>query len=193
MKNKDIFIYTCLGLVLIFSFFIISYKKGNNSGKVKEQNKENKKNIKVSESQETKLNYKIDSLIYIQKNKDKEIKVLEERYKKGKERIKYITVDRIQKYTDTLCKQDLYKLNNQLNICDTMITLYESQLVNNSYILKNKDSIIIEKQKQIQYIKNIKPIKKPFGIGAIAGYGSDFTNGLKPFIGIGLSYNIISL
>lgn len=176
-------------LILLLFVGISIYNKGRRNVK----NHETKKEIKKSEKQE---NIFKDSLKILKqenaqlKKKSEKVKI---EYVKGKERIQYITKERIIKYTDSICKKDVLDLKDLLSNSDSLIELQNKQIKNQTLQLITSEAIIKEKDQQINHYKNQKPKIKPLGIGIVGGYGTDLKNGLAPFVGAGISYNLIRL
>lgn len=187
MKTKENLIIFSGIFVMIFAIGFIAYS----SGKRSQLSKQTKIELKLSEKVVKNYKKKYDSIQvkYLKLEKQKQtVKIV---YLKGKEDVKYITHERIRAYKDTLCKKDVIVLKDQLSLSDSLISIQERQLID---VLNQKElaqQIIEEKDNQINLYKNNKPKIKPFGIGIIGGAGSDFENGLKPFVGLGVSYNLI--
>lgn len=189
MYNYNSYRYLLFLLSLLVGLVLgLSFKRcaGRNS-----EVKEVKKEIKSSETIEKNYKKSLDSLRLEYFKLEKQKQQVKTVYLQGKERIKYITKERIERYTDTVCKEDVISLKNHISTSDSLIAVQEVQLSNNSQQLNIKDKIIKEKDNRIYLYQNRKQRIKPFGIGIIGGYGTDFQNGLKPFIGLGISYNLI--
>lgn len=187
IKNKTvawILIMCLIGLLLYLNIF--------SSGKKAEQRTWTKTEIRQSEKQVKTYKKEFDSLILEYAKLEKVKQEVKPIYLKGKETVKYITPERIEQYIDTLCRDDVITLKEQLDISDSLINLQEKQIDTKNLQLITAGNIIIEKDNQINLYKNKKTKPKPLGIGVIGGYGADF-QGLKPFIGIGISYNLIRL
>jgi chromosome segregation ATPase len=185
MKNN--FITLCGIAILIFSIALIAFQSGKNS--IKHQ--QAKSEIRTSERLVKTYQKEYDSIqaAYSQLEKQKQkVKII---YLQGKEAIKYITQERIERYTDTICKEDVLKLKNQISVSDSLISFQDQQMVNNQNQLSTAENMLQEKDKQIELFKNQKNKLKPLGIGICSGYGTDFKNGLTPFVGVGVSYNLI--
>lgn len=122
--------------------------------------------------------------------KKQEVKTI---YLEGKKTIRYIDKERIELYEDSLCKKDVLTLQNQLSYSDSLLILQDEQLTS----LQDQNlislSITREKDKQLDLLKSKKAKNKPLGIGITGGYGTNFQNGFSPFLGIGISYNLIQL
>lgn len=188
IKNKTvawIFIVCLVVLLLYHNIFSL--------GKKTEQRTQIKTEIKKSEKAEKTYKKEFDSLSLEYAKLEKVIQEVKPIYLKSKETIKYITSQRIEQYIDTLCRDDVIVLKKQLGISDSLINIQEKQIDNKNLQLIKAGNIIIQKDKQITLYKKQKPKIKPLGIGIIGGYGLDFQNGAKPFIGIGISYNLIRL
>ena len=62
-------------------------------------------------------------------------------------------------------------------------------------MLSKKDTIISYKDRQIQILKDKKPVTKKFGIGVSFGYGIKVENNrisATPYVGVGVNYNIFN-
>ena len=73
-------------------------------------------------------------------------------------------------------KEIVDNLKEQLENCDEIVQLKDTIIYKERIVIEYKDKII-----------ETKPKPKPFGIGVNAGYG---ING-EPYIGVGVSYNLI--
>lgn len=187
MKTKENLIIFSGIFVLLFAVGFIAYS----SGKRSQLSKQTK--IELKSSEKVVKNYKkmYDSLQNEYLILEKQKQTVKTVYLKGKEDVKYITQERIKAYEDTLCKKDVITLKDQLSISDSLISIQERQLIDVLTQKELKEQIIEEKDNQINLYKNKKSKIKPFGIGIIGGAGTDFENGLKPFLGLGVSYNFI--
>ena len=138
---------------------------------------------------------------------------IQKRYKDTKEVIKYVKT--IEKRIDTLYldrkvieKEIVYKykyrdkLKEELkkivipDTCTEIVRNYEHQLANCDSIVALKDKIIVKTDSVIIYKdkiidKLVVPKKKPFGIGVQVGATTTDFKEVKPYIGIGISYNLI--
>lgn len=138
---------------------------------------------------------------------------IQKRYKDPKEIIKYVKT--IEKRIDTLYldrklieKEIVYKykyrdkLKEELknivipDTCTEIVRNYEQQLANCDSIVALKDKIIVKTDSVIIYKdkiidKLVVPKPKPFGIGVQAGATTTDFKEVKPYIGIGISYNLI--
>lgn len=137
---------------------------------------------------------------------------IQKKYKDTKEVIKYVKT--IEKHIDTLYverkvieKQIVYKekyrdkLKEELkkivipDTCTEIVRNYEQQLANCDSIVALKDKIIVKTDSVIVYKDKIIdrlviPKPKPFGVGIQVGATTDFKE-VKPYIGLGVSYNLI--
>lgn len=137
---------------------------------------------------------------------------IQKRYKDTKEVIKYVKT--IEKHIDTLYldrkvieKEIVYKykyrdkLKEELkkivipDTCKEIVRNYEHQLANCDSIVALKDKIITKTDSVIVYKdkiidKLVMPKKKPFGVGLQVGITTD-TKEVKPYVGVGVSYNLI--
>lgn len=104
----------------------------------------------------------VESIKYVIKEKKEEREILKEK----ELAIKY----------DSICNEIVDNLKLQLENCDETIVYQD-------IVIEKLDTIILYKDKII----NVKPKPKPFGVGAQVGYGIDG----KPYVGIGVSYNLI--
>ena len=122
-----------------------------------------------------------ERIVYKDKVKiEKDIKVVEELIKgKEKEVIKYVDrVKYLKDNTPTYPKE-----------CDTIVRYKDSIINYQDTIIQYKDSIIIEKDTIIQFkdkLLELPKTRKRFGLGINSGYGIDN----RPYIGIGVSYNL---
>ena len=138
---------------------------------------------------------------------------IQKKYFDTKEVIKYVKT--IEKHVDTLYverkviekeivykEKYLYKLKEELkkivipDTCAEIVRNYEQQLANcdSIVLLKDRiivktDSIVVFKDKIID--KLVIPKPKPFGIGLQLGATTTDFKEVKPYIGIGISYNLI--
>ena len=195
-SNNKTWIIVCiiLGVAMIGVYLF-----GRYNGIKTEQNNNIDKEIKPLVIKEKITQKQIDSIYSIVnkdqnvKNdfKDKEIEIIKQ--------IEYIT---LTKPKDTACNQlydDATKkislLNNRIDIKDSIENI-SNLIIDNQYsIISRKDSLISYKDKQIQLIKNKKPIPKKIGIGLHVGYGMSVTESrveLRPYVGIGVSYNVFT-
>lgn len=84
-------------------------------------------------------------------------------------------------YPKEQCKGIVDNLKEQLANCDSIVALKDK-------IIVKTDSVIIYKDKIID--KLVVPKPKPFGIGIQVGATTDLKE-VKPYIGLGVSYNLI--
>ncbi len=186
--NKNIILVSFL-LAFCFIIALTSYLVGKRST----NNNDLKTDIKTSEKQVKTYKKELDSLQTGYSRLEKKKQEVKTVYIQGKEKIRYITQERIEKYQDSLCKEDVLTLKDQLTQADSLILFQDKQLISANEQIKISNNLITEKDYQINTLKSVKPKTKPLGIGIIGGYGTDFQNGLTPFIGIGINYNLIRL
>lgn len=118
---------------------------------------------------------RIDTMYLERKVIEKEI-VYKEKYRdKLKEELKKTVIP------DT-CKEIVRNYKQQLANCDSIGALKDK-------IIAKTDSVIIYKDKIID--KLVIPKKKPFGVGFQAGVTTTDFKEVKPYVGIGISYNLI--
>ena len=84
-------------------------------------------------------------------------------------------------YPKEQCKEIVDNLKEQLANCDSIVLLKDK-------IIVKTDSIVVFKDKIID--KLVVPKPKPFGIGIQVGATTDLKE-VKPYIGVGVSYNLI--
>lgn len=138
---------------------------------------------------------------------------IQKRHKDTKEVIKYVKT--IEKRIDTIYldrkvieKEIVYKekyrdeLKEELkniiipDTCTEIVRNYEHQLANCDSIVALKDKIIVKTDSVIVYKdkiidKLVVPKHKPFGIGIQVGATTTDFKEVKPYVGIGISYNLI--
>ncbi|MGM5630273.1 hypothetical protein O2K51_05165 [Apibacter raozihei] len=176
-------------LIIIFSVGLYAYQSGKNSVKTKQVQSE----IKVSKTKVKTYQKEYDSLQKVYAVLEKQKQKVKTFYIQGKEKIRHITIERTENYTDSLCKKDVHQLKNHITFSDSLIFLQNKQKVNTLNQLTNSENIRREQDQQIELYKKRKNTLKPFGIGIIAGYGTNFQQGLSSFLGIGISYNFIQI
>lgn len=121
----------------------------------------------------------------VSKEIEQRLKIQSETIEKLKKEIKKAKGKTIE--VPTICEPIVKFKDSIINKQDTLI-IYQDSLI------KGKDSIIYLDRKVIEYqdkIINIAPKPKRWGIGLQGGYGAN-KDGLSPFIGVGVSYDIIS-
>ena len=118
---------------------------------------------------------RIDTLYLDRKIIEKEI-VYKEKY-----RYKLKDEEKLIKY-DTICNEIVDNLKEQLANCDSIVLLKDK-------IIVKTDSIVVFKDKIID--KLVIPKPKPFGVGVQVGATTTDFKEVKPYIGIGISYNLI--
>lgn len=162
MNKSKIGNYLLIIALMLFSAFI-----GSEIQKRYKDTKEVVKYVKTIEK-------RIDTLYLERKVIEKEI-VYKEKYRdKLKEEEKLIIYD-------TICNEIVDNLKLQLSNCDSIVALKDK-------IITKTDSVIIYKDKIID--KLVVPKPKPFGVGLQVGATTDLKE-VKPYIGIGISYNLI--
>lgn len=107
----------------------------------------------------------VESIKYVIKEKKEEREILKEK----ELAIKY----------DSICDEIVDNLKLQLKNCDETI-VYQDR------VIEKLDTVILYKDKII----DVKPKPKPFGIGMQVGATTDLKE-VKPYIGVGVSYNLI--
>jgi hypothetical protein len=220
MKNKNT-IEKIILVCLILGCSVILGVSAYNAGKRSEQRKETNTEIKDSKKQvktyqdslktlrkENSIFKKTDEKLKLELVQLKEKNnILDKEYTKLKEKNKSVSNDRINQYTDDDCKEDVLSLKNQIDVADSLLAVKNDHITKSDFLIANKDrqlfnftkqleitdKIIQEKDRQIELYKKRKPPSRPLGIGIIGGYGTDFTNGVKPFIGAGISWSLIRL
>lgn len=157
-----------IGLIAALMLLIISGFIGYQYGKTQVKTTIVEKKIKITQKQ-------IDSLKATLKPIEKEIvKYKEKRAELQKKEIE-IT------YPKEECKEIVENLKQQLSNCDS-VTAYQDKII---YV----DREIIKNQDMIIDLKEI-PKQKRFGVGIQVGYGITDKQ-LSPYIGVGISYNIL--
>ena len=195
MNNKNYIIYgiTLLLLIILIGFV---YFTGRNNGIKSQKNADIKTELKTLIVKEKITQKQIDSIKALQPRIQQEKKDFKKQETIIKEKIVRIP---LEKPKDTVCN-DLYNqatakinlLNNQISIKDSIEDRSNKIIGNQSIIIDKQETIIKSKDKQIELISNKKPISKRFGLGLNIGYGFSVSKDkveLKPYVGIGLSYN----
>lgn len=116
----------------------------------------------------------VDTLYLERKVIEKQIVYKEKHRDKLKEEEKLINYD-------TICNEIVDNLKEQLANCDSIVDLKDK-------IIYKTDSVVIYKDKIIDRL--VVPKKKPFGVGIQVGATTDLKE-VKPYIGVGVSYNLI--
>lgn len=163
--NKNNKIWQVLGIIALACFF---YFLGTYFTKKKVIYQERIKVVKTLEKEV--------------KKEDKQIKEVEKKvtdYKK--ERKKLQDKEKEIVYPKEQCEEIVANLKKQLENCDTIVKLKDTIIYKERLKIEYKDRIID---------KLVIPKPKPFGIGVQVGVTSDFKE-VKPYIGIGVSYNLI--
>lgn len=150
---------------------IIGYLIGTFNTKTSVSIKDDKKVVKSLEK-------RIDT-VYVEV-----VKLEETIVEKVIEREKLIEVEKDIIYDEEECTEIVENLKEQIQIADEVIDLKNE-------LLMKKDTIIIHQEKIIE-IKEFKTKPKRIGIGAQVGYGFDGKD-IKPYIGVGISINIINI
>lgn len=129
---------------------------------------------KIIERQIKLTTKQIDSLKSTLKPLTKEVVVYKEKYAKIKEK------DRTINYDTIVCKEIVENLKEQIKTCDSIVK-------NQDKIIVIKDSIQIKYEKIIEF-KDVLIDKKQkkFGIGIQSGLDHKG----KPYLGVGISYNL---
>lgn len=154
-------------LLLIIALMLFCAFIGSEIQKRYKDTKEVVKYVKTIEK-------RIDTLYLERKVIEKEIVYKEKHRDKLKEELKKSVIP------DT-CKEIVRNYEHQLANCDSIVLLKDR-------IIVKTDSIVVFKDKIIDRLVIPKP--KPFGIGVQVGVTSDLKE-VKPYIGIGVSYNLI--
>lgn len=163
MKNKNLL--TAIAVLVLSVVVAFSFY---NYGKSQVKTNIVYKEVKASKKQ-------IDSLKATLKPNEKKVVEYKQRKEKAKSEEKSIT------YNKEECKEIVENLKQQIADCDTVVK-YQDKIV-----FVDKEII---KEQEILIDKLVVPKKRPWGIGVQGGYG---TNGkdLQPYIGVGISYNLI--
>lgn len=152
-------------IVLILIVLLVIGLSAFYYGKSKAEHSVEYKEIKYTQKQ-------IDSIKATVKPIEKEVVKWLEKREELKEKEKEIV------YPEEDCKEIVDNLKEQLENCDTVVQLKDTIIYKERLVIEYKDKIIK---------KMVLPKQKPFGIGVNAGYG---ING-KPYVGVGVSYNIL--
>ncbi|WP_128330267.1 hypothetical protein [Apibacter sp. HY039] len=186
--KSNICIWTGI-LILVFSVGTIAFRSGKNSVETKQVQSE----IKISKTKVKTYQKEYDSLQKVYTVLEKQKQMVKTIYIQGKQNIRYITKERTDNYTDSLCKKDVHQLKNHITFSDSLLLLQNTQNVNTLNQLTISENMRREKDQQIELYKKRKNTFKPLGIGIIAGYGTNFQQGLSSFLGIGISYTFIRI
>ncbi len=138
---------------------------------IQKRYKDTKEVIKYVKTKEK----RIDTLYLDRKIIEKEIVYKEKNRDKLKEELKKTVIP------DT-CKEIVLNYERQLANCDSIVLLKDR-------IIVKTDSIVVFKDKIIDNLVIPKP--KPFGVGVQVGATTTDFKEVKPYIGIGISYNLI--
>lgn len=194
-KNKTFIIVIGILFLIIVAAYFGGRRQGINSEKNKTLDKEFKTitiKTKLTEKQIDSIKATVNVLTKEKetlKQKDTEIK---------KEADKIV----IEKPKDEVCN-DLYEksvskiglLENRISVKDSIEKKSNNIITNQSIMLSKKDTIISYKDRQIQILKDKKPVTKKFGIGVSFGYGIKVENNrisATPYVGVGINYNIFN-
>lgn len=195
-SNNKTWIIIC---VILGAIMIAIYLFGRYNGIRTEQNNNIEKEIKPLVIKEKITQKQIDSLYSIlDKNQD----VKDDFKEKEIEIIKQIEYIPLEKPKDTVCNELYKNASNKISLLNDRIVIKDSiesrsnKIIENQYsIISRKDSIIGYKDKQINLIKNKKPIPKKIGIGLHVGYGMSVSENrveVRPYVGVGISYNVFT-
>jgi hypothetical protein len=122
----------------------------------------------------------------------------------AEERVRYVTRSLPVVKTDTIFRENSasFRENSVTDSVAVVVPITQKHyraLEYDAYVSgyeANLDSIKVYRQKEFiteTVIKTISPKRKPWGLGLHAGYGYDFkSKTAAPFIGVGISYDIIS-
>lgn len=190
---KKHIIIGCAGILALLLVFYFGYRKGETDNR----HSETKIKIEHIKKDTKKSELKIESINTENKELNKEVKTLKEKDTKLKEEYKEIS-----KPKDTLCL-DLYTeyaasniiLKNRIDLKDSIINKQDTLISNLTHVISEKDNIIKNKNTHIDLlVKDKKQKKKPFGIGIQVGttYDASSHRPVKPYVGVGISYNIIN-
>lgn len=108
-------------------------------------------------------------------------KVKEVIKEKEKERVKLKEQEKEIIYNEVECSEIVDNLKKQLENCDTVVQLKDTIIYKKEIVIEYKDKIID---------KMVIPKPKPFGIGVQVGATTNLKE-VKPYVGIGISYNLI--
>lgn len=157
-----------IGLIAALMLLIISGFIGYQYGKAQVKTTIVEKKVKELEKQ----NDTLKSMIKPTDNKVSKLKKKRLELKKKEAEIAY---------PEEECKEIVENLKQQLSNCDS-VTVYQEKIIYvDREIIKNQDAII-----------DLKEIPKPkrFGVGIQTGYGIT-GNKISPYIGVGVSFNIL--
>lgn len=195
MDTKKALIIT----MIILAFLTVIFFIGKYVGKKSQESKTDDNKIEKVEVKIGLTNKQIDSIYKeLEKNQDVKIKYVE----KELGVIKQIEKIVIEKPKDTACN-DLYnKATLKINLLNDRIVIKDSiekrsnKIINSQYsIISKKDSVITYKDTQIELYKNKKATPKRIGVGIQVGYGVSVSESkveTRPYVGVGVSYNIFN-
>lgn len=157
-----------IGLIVVLLFIAVIGFIGYQYGKAQVKTAIVEKRVKITQKQ-------IDSL-------KSTIKPIENKVSKLKKKRAELQKKEVEiTYPKEECKEIVENLKEQLSNCDS-VTIYQDKII---YV----DREIIKKQDVIIDLKEL-PKQKRFGIGVQVGYGLTEKQ-LSPYIGVGVSYNIL--
>lgn len=178
-------------IIIIFSSFV--FYMGYRSGNIHMIEKDADSKITTIYKEIELSKEKIDSIKKTVKPKTKKITEIEEKLNDVKKSYKEPSIP-----NDSSCL-GLYEefnkanlnLKNQIKLKDSIIIYKDSTIYDLNNMLKEYEYIIDKKDNHIEIIQNNKKEKrKPIGIGVQSGM-TYYDNSIKPYIGVGISYNII--
>lgn len=195
MNNKNYLIY---GISLLFLILLIGfvYFTGRNNGINSQKNADIKTELKTLIIKEKVTQKQIDSIKALQPKIQQEKQDFIKQETIIKEKIIRIP---IEKPKDTVCNDLYFKATAKIDLLNSQISIKDSvenrsnKIINNQSLVIDKQEIIIKnKDQQIDLINNKKSINKRFGLGVNIGYGFSVSKDrieLKPYVGVGISYN----
>lgn len=172
--NKEIIKYVFFAVLFAFLgyYFTDKYK----------DTKEVIKHVNLTEKQIDSIKKSIKPILVEVEVFKNEIKKKEDRREELKKQLEKIVVP------DT-CKEIVLNYEHQLKNCDS-INLLNNKIIGNKDIVIGKQEDIINKQNNIISVLEVPKKPKPFGIGVQVGITTD-TKEVKPYVGLGVSYNLI--
>ena len=109
------------------------------------------------------------------------VKIEEKIIYKEKERKRLKEEEKNIIFNEEECKEIVDNLRNQLYNCDEIVVYKDSIIEKERIVIEYKDNIIE---------KMVIPKPKPFGVGVQIGATTNFKE-VQPYIGVGVSYNLI--
>lgn len=175
-KNKigNVLIVTAL---MCFCLFLGSYLQ-----KTTTNPKDVIKYVNLTEKQIDSIKKSIKPILVEVEVFKNEIKKKEDKREELKKQLEKIVIP------DT-CKEIVLNYEHQLKNCDS-INLLNNKIIGNKDIVIGKQEDIINKQNNIISVLEVPKKPKPFGIGLQVGATTDLKE-VKPYIGVGVSYNLI--